>query len=146
MDTVYTGEIGIMMTYVNLKLLRSIADQLRYRGDQETSFGELRKRAAQYMRDHAEEFAPFLGHDPNDEDYTAYCDKVESVVLAEWGGQLELKALSHVLGLPIHVYDGSNIIKMGDNIDEEPLRISYHRFYYALGEHYNSVTGIPEVT
>ena len=98
------------------------------------------------MRGHAEEFAPFLGYEPGDQDYLAYCDKVESVVSAEWGGQLELKALSHVLGLPIYVYDGTSIIKMGDDLGADPLRLSYHRFYYALGEHYNSVASSSKAT
>lgn len=96
------------------------------------------------MRDNAEEFAPFLGMEPSGQDYSDYCDRVESEALAEWGGQLEIRALSHVLGSPIHVFGADNVIKMGEEYDAEPLRISYHRFYYALGEHFNSVVGLSE--
>ena len=76
-----------------------------------------------------------------------------------WGGQLELRALSEGLKRPIVVFsaEGPPLI-MGaeylastriqessvDNDDDDwdvnsALLLSFHRHYYALGEHYNSV-------
>lgn len=70
---------------------------------------------------------------------------------AEWGGHLELRALHMALGRPIHVYsvqNGARPLEIHDDndksgsssvSDKEPIRLSYHLHYYALGEHYNQV-------
>lgn len=73
--------------------------------------------------------------------YKAYCDAVESEKSAVWGGQTELSALAASLDVCIWVYEmGVPVLKMGEGeIKGSPLRVSYHRHYYALGEHYNSV-------
>ncbi|XP_026144729.1 deubiquitinase OTUD6B isoform X2 [Carassius auratus] len=86
-------------------MYRAVEDQLTERGAPR-SLKELRAQTAQYMRSHADDFLPFLT-DPNSGDmYTAdefekYCNDVADT--AAWGGQLELKALSQVLQLPIEV-------------------------------------------
>lgn len=129
-------------------LYRAIADQLNNNDSNQSSlhtsqrfdFEDLRLKAAAYMREHVDEFAPFLGMDGGGEAFEEYCAKVASVSDAEWGGQLEIRALSECLRRSIYVYDATNVLKMGaDYSTEEPLRISYHRHYYALGEHYNSL-------
>ena len=73
-----------------------------------------------------------------------------------WGGQLELRALSEGLKCPIVVFSAEGPpLKMGaeysqveaeggsDDVEgwdkNKALLLSYHRHYYALGEHYNSV-------
>ena len=65
---------------------------------------------------------------------------------AEWGGQLEIRALCEYLHRPIHVYEANMpvLIMSEENVrsDESPIILTYHRHYYALGEHYNSVTSI----
>lgn len=85
----------------------------------------LRRRAATYIRLHADEFAPFLPYEPGDgypdegDDGTPaaaakvkaavdkYCARLASS--ACWGGHPEIRALAGTLGLPIMVYqaDGS---------------------------------------
>ena len=59
------------------------------------------------------------------------------------GGQVEIMALCASLRRPIWIYCSDRvqpIIKMGEPYgDLNPLRISYHKHYYTLGEHYNSV-------
>ena len=73
---------------------------------------------------------------------------------SEWGGHLELRALSMALNRPIYVYSlnsGKEPLKIlpptyvssdgdgdGDG-DTNAIRLSYHLHYYALGEHYNQV-------
>ena len=120
--------------------------------------GELRSIAANEIQSHRESYAPFMGIFGDDAESNAEFDgyvlKVKSVQAAEWGGQVEIKALVCALHRDIWIYssDLSNpIIKM--NITEDsngssssssipPLKVSYHRQYYALGEHYNSVIPI----
>ena len=77
--------------------------------------------------------------------------KVESCTLSEWGGELEIQALSRCLRESVLVYSAdAPELRMspegpggageeGDADRRPPLRISYHKHYYALGAHYNSV-------
>ncbi len=81
--------------------------------------------------------------------FEEYCDKVSSPILAEWGGQVELLALSAALRRRICIYDALQPMIVMDslNIGESdtevlPLRLSFHRHFYSLGEHYNSVCQI----
>lgn len=123
------------------------------------SFAELREMAATYMRSHRDDFMPFMDID-GEQGYEAYCVKVgNSVGTVEWGGQLEIRALSNALGYPIEVFEDGNVVRMEDldpgvgamsaliplERDKElaPIRLTYHRHYLALGEHYNSVAEIP---
>ena len=57
----------------------------------------VRRLAARALRAHREDFEPFcdVGDLPG---FDAYCDRVERS--AEWGGDLELQALSRALALP----------------------------------------------
>lgn len=62
-----------------------------------------------------------------------------------WGGEIELRALSNALNVPIIVYcaDAPEVIlkPSGSEIDSsEPIvRLTFHRHYFGLGEHYNAV-------
>ena len=62
---------------------------------------------------------------------------------AEWGGHLELRVLSMALKRPVWIYSASQlkpmIIEVENATSDEPIRVSYHKHYYALGEHYNEV-------
>ena len=164
---------------------RAVEDQLRFTHTRAASMGltaaagesvpshlRLRELAAAQILAHAEEFCPFLGlpvpsqhsseqtapgqqQEEAKQALEAYCARVASPVLAEWGGQLEVRALAGALGRPIHVYSadapllrmeplgtpGTFVEGLAEN-SPSPLRLTYHKHYYALGEHYNSVTGI----
>ena len=81
---------------------------------------------------------------PEDAEYQEYCDKVASVAGAEWGGQLEIRALCCALGRLVCVHSAdSPVLIMGEEAADDatlpPLKLAYHRHYYALGEHYNSI-------
>ncbi|EFJ16302.1 hypothetical protein SELMODRAFT_422010 [Selaginella moellendorffii] len=81
-------------------LYRAVEDQLQlHPSAPQYSFQELRKIAAGYIREHPEDFVPFIGGDVELEDY---CREIEST--AAWGGQLELEALSHALQKHIFVF------------------------------------------
>lgn len=71
------------------------------------------------------------------ESFDAYCDTMKST--AAWGGQVELQALSRLLKVRIHIYHAdSETVIMGDEFPDD-IYLSYHKFEYTLGEHYNSV-------
>ena len=99
----------------------------------------LRKAAAQHMRSNAASYAPFLAADnKRNESFLEYCDRMENT--ADWGGELELRALSEVLRVPITIHSaGAQPILMGENEQGPTLNVSYHKQYYALGMHYNSL-------
>ncbi|KAF9971388.1 OTU domain-containing protein 6B [Actinomortierella ambigua] len=125
-------------------LYNAVADQLAQHYEKTTSAKDLRSETAQYMRDHADDFVPFLTNKQGDmmssEDFEVYLKELEES--AVWGGQPELLALSRVHKVPIWVIQmGSPTVKL--SADEypmqKPLIVSYHRHMYGLGEHYNSL-------
>jgi OTU domain-containing protein 6 len=64
---------------------------------------------------------------------------------AAWGGQLELRALAHVLRRRICVFSAHlPTVEMGEEYtgDVAPLRVAYQQHAYGLGEHYNSVAAL----
>ncbi|KAK8776556.1 hypothetical protein V5799_030099 [Amblyomma americanum] len=107
------------------------------------SMSELRQETANYMLSHAEEFLPFLtskksGDMMTTEEYEEYCAEVSSTTT--WGGQLELKALSHACKVPITVVQAYGpSIEIGTEYNCKPMLLSYHRCLYEMGEHYNSL-------
>lgn len=96
----------------------------------------LRELAARYLRSHQDEFEAFITVDlPFDQ----YCDRLENT--QEWGGQVELNALCHALEVPIDIIAAeAPTVHMGTQFaSEKTLRLTYHKHYYSLGEHYNAV-------
>ncbi|XP_038581413.1 deubiquitinase OTUD6B [Micropterus salmoides] len=126
-------------------MYRAIEDQLAQRSKPGLimSVKELRSRTAEHMRSHADDFLPFLTNPNTGDMYTTdefdkYCSDVEHT--AAWGGQLELRALTQVLHMPIEVIQAdSSTIKIGEEFDGESITLVYMRHAYGLGEHYNSV-------
>jgi OTU domain-containing protein 6 len=135
-------------------MYRSIADQLVFTSrmagsvdgaqsadaadDAARSFYDMRALAADYLRQHPDDFAPFMMLEAGGVEYADYCDKVQST--SEWGGQVELRALAAALQRQLWVYDAAApVVKMGDEFPGEPLKLTFHRHYYSLGDHYNSV-------
>ena len=96
--------------------------------------GTLRIRTADYMLDHADDFSAFF-----EGDFESHCAKLRDT--PEWGGQPELLALTNILQRPIWVHsrDAPTLKMDSPGGGGDPLHLSFHRFYFALGEHYNSV-------
>ena len=136
-------------------LFSALADQLR-RADADSTWARggsdaLRSAAASEMRANADEYAPFLT-----EDLETYAARIEGPT-HEWGGHLELRALSDVLRCIIVVHSANEAplrlepTNLACNRATIPggrpaptrqlpeLHISYHQHQYMLGEHYNSV-------
>ncbi|CAO1618157.1 unnamed protein product [Jaminaea pallidilutea] len=163
--------LGVEMHEINPDghcLYAAVADQLQLHGLKQglfrsvSSYKGARKVTAQYMRDHPDDFAPFIsdsdehmaGIENSDagkgaskskmrDHYLSYCDAIESTGV--WGGQPEILAMSRAFQTQIWVVQaGSPIVKVGEgeypsNDSSSPLMISYHRKMYGLGEHYNSL-------
>ncbi|KJE97269.1 OTU domain-containing protein 6B [Capsaspora owczarzaki ATCC 30864] len=125
-------------------LYNAVADQLRRNAVARapTDFAALRKLTASFILAHQDDFLPFLVTDSGDmyteTELKKYCNEIAST--AAWGGQIEAQALSAGLQVPIHIYQaGSPVVTLGADFPGEPLRLSYHRHLYGLGEHYNSL-------
>ncbi|XP_037659191.1 deubiquitinase OTUD6B isoform X2 [Choloepus didactylus] len=123
-------------------MYRAIEDQLKEQ-DCTLTVAALRSQTSKYMQSHVEDFLPFLTNPNTGDIYTPefgkYCNDV--VNTAAWGGQLELRALSHILQTPIEVIQAdSPPIIVGEEYPKKPLILVYMRHAYGLGGHYNSVT------
>lgn len=131
-------------------LYYAIVDQLKRTGtDGVYNSDTLRRKTADYMLTNADDFMPFLT-DPNTgdcfdkEQYVKYCDDIANT--AAWGGQLELRAMSHIVQTPIHVVQADvPRIVVGEEYHGEPIILTYHRHELGLGEHYNSVKVLHEI-
>ncbi|GAB1288326.1 Deubiquitinase OTUD6B [Apodemus speciosus] len=102
----------------------ALEDQLRGQ-DCALTVAALRKQTAEYMQSHSDDFLPFLTNPSTGDVYTPeefgkYCDDI--VNTAAWGGQLELRALSHILQTPIEILqaDAPPII-VGEEYPRNPL-------------------------
>lgn len=117
-------------------------------------YEEMRAKCAEELLQNRSDYEPFteleVHHCPT---YETYVDRVRST--SEWGGQVELRALCHALKRKIVVYSADGPpIAMGEEFatgrDDEregegrTIRVSFHRRYYALGEHYNAVFPVDE--
>jgi len=106
---------------------------------------ELRHMTSEFLRENMDDFLPFLSHPDTGEiltesQFQEYCDQVAHT--PAWGGQVELRALSHALKCQIEVIQATGPpMIVGDEYPSSPrLTLTYHRHIYNLGEHYNSVT------
>lgn len=124
----------------------SINHQLKSTGRKDLTVPELRKLTADYMRANKDDILPFMSHSDSDEifteqQYEEYCSKVENTT--EWGGQIEIQALSNALKCPIKVLQATaSPMVQGEQFSGPPLVLTYHRHLYGLGEHYNSTVVI----
>ena len=122
-------------------LYRSLTQQLQAQGQgYADEYLECRKELAGYMRAHPGDFAPFLDEGV---DLASHCATVETS--AEWGGQLEITAMSHARKRAICVWSaGSPPLLTGEEYEANGprLQLAYHLHYYGLGAHYNAVVPI----
>ena len=83
---------------------------------------------------------PGTGEPLSEDAFEDYCEKVAKSTT--WGGQLEIRALANEYKTPIEIIQADGpVINVGGQEygSESPLILSYHRHFYRLGEHYNSV-------
>ena len=110
---------------------------------------ELRSLAADYLLKHQEEYENFIDYSDEEEEedsskFINYCRKLESTGM--WGGQIELQVLSRALNVSIIVLQSKGPkLNFNLNVEEDEKQIiylSYHRFAFSLGEHYNALLRI----
>ena len=133
-------------------LYRAIARQMEHLGgkDRDYDYAGMRKICSEEFRSKREEYEPFADlAEMKVSSFEEYIEKVRES--SEWGGHLELKALAYSLKKTIMVYSTEGALEIkgedtdGDNgADEDFIRLSFHRQYYALGEHYNSVIAVKQ--
>jgi OTU domain-containing protein 6 len=113
---------------------------------------QMRAVATAHMRKHGDRYAAFVA-DECGGDFAAYCDSMVATEPVRWGGQLELVALADALNVDIHVHsaaddeplvlspvDGdANTTTDGGGDERVKVHVSFHKHYWTLGEHYNSV-------
>jgi OTU domain-containing protein 6 len=107
----------------------------------------LREKCADELALHEDTLGPFCEYEDS---FQSYVERIRTSADA-WGGHVELRALSQALNRPIIVYSATAppLVMKGLSFEGEeenplsefkkPLRVTYHRHYYALGEHYNYV-------
>ncbi|CZR59763.1 related to OTU domain-containing protein 6B [Phialocephala subalpina] len=130
-------------------LFNAVADQLQMAGipladdgGEVERYKTVRVRAAKYMEEHVDEFDGFL-----EEPLHVHVRNIRDT--AEWGGHLELLALSRVYGVDICVLQdgpmqtiepGEGYEKKGkEGKEKEKIWLAYYRHGFGLGEHYNSL-------
>jgi OTU domain-containing protein 6 len=125
-------------------LYRAVAAQHSESND--LTYSSIRNLCADKLQEHEADFALFCEYTDAIPDYATYVNRVRSS--ADWGGHLELRALSMALHRPVIVYSAaqsSEPLVIAEEVDQQggtidnPIRLSYHLSYYSLGEHYNRV-------
>ncbi|RKP13972.1 hypothetical protein BJ684DRAFT_19584 [Piptocephalis cylindrospora] len=128
-------------------LYNAIADQLDHVLGLKMSYQEIRGKVAMYMREHKDDFLPFITSETgdllDDAGFEAYCDALANT--AVWGGEPEILAISKVYATPVHIIQmGAPALVMGaeekrPDGKKDPMIITYHKHMYGLGAHYNSL-------
>lgn len=133
-------------------LYNAVRHQLLVTGrQQQHDVAVLRKMTADYIEANKDSLIfymtnPSNGDILNDAEFERYCAAIRAT--PAWGGQIELKALSNVLRVPIEVLQatGPPTVQNDEQFAGPPLVLTYHRFMYSLGEHYNSTAPLRETS
>ncbi len=132
-------------------LYRAVGHQLSIHPQSSTAidFAAMRRMAADHMRSHADVFLPFLTTDDGDllseEGYRRYLADMVDPAQAVWGGEPEAAALAAALKIPITIHTATDPpVVLGTEFGAAAtgLHISWHKHYYGLGAHYNSVVPV----
>lgn len=121
-------------------LFASIADQLKIRQGTDVGIKQLRKSAADYIKEHPDDFTPFLFDEETMslKNIDEYVNKLENTTM--WGGDLEILAISKVFDSPISVMmSGRAALHMNEAGSNPELKLVYYQHAFGLGEHYNSL-------
>lgn len=114
-------------------LFRSVSEQVE---GNENSHIEYREKCVNYMKDHKEIFEPFIEDDEPFDDYIKRMSKDR-----EWGGNLEIYALSMLLEANFYIYIYEQPMYVVKNFEKpkKNIKLTYHE-----GKHYNSLRKLEE--
>ena len=114
-------------------LFRSVSEQLE---GNENNYEIYRQKCVEYMKDNKDAFIPFL---EEEEPIDNYIEKISKD--GEWGGNLEIYALSMALKVNFYIYMHEQPIYIVKTADEptKNIMMTYHN-----GKHYNSLRKLEE--
>ncbi|KAL6947085.1 hypothetical protein ACO0QE_001953 [Hanseniaspora vineae] len=119
--------------------------QIKKKPIKQWNVADLRSLAANHVRDHKDNFIPYLFDEETMSllDINDYTEEIEKT--AKWGGDVELIALANVFNCCISIiFSGRSTLKINDlengkKTQNPELKLVYYKHTYALGEHYNSL-------
>lgn len=120
-------------------LFSSLSDQLLLRHKKTLTVSELRSMAAKHIRDHRDEFIPYLFDEETMaiKDVDEYTAELENTAM--WGSDMEILALAKELDCPVEVLTaGGAPITFNAGGEQDRLFVAFYKHSYGLGEHYNS--------
>ena len=114
-------------------LFRSVSEQME---GNENNYQEYRDKCVDYMKENKDEFAPFI---EDDEPIDKYIDRMSEN--KEWGGNLEIYALSKILEANFYIYIHEHPMYAVKNFEKpkKNIMLTYHD-----GKHYNSLRKLEE--
>lgn len=110
---------------------------LQNENKQQPDYKLIRLAVADHIDQNPQDFEPFL-----EEPLSTYTQKIRET--AEWGGHLELLAISRAFRVGISVLQGDGKVEEIDpgdakRTDDATVWLAYYRHSFGLGEHYNSL-------
>ena len=114
-------------------LFRSVSDQM---DNTEHNYKIYREMCLTYMKNNPDEFSPFI---EDDEPFDKYLERMEED--GEWGGNLEIYALSKALNANFYIYIHKHPMYVVNNFEKpkKNILLTYHE-----GKHYNSLRKLEE--
>lgn len=114
-------------------LFRSVSEQIE---GNENNYQEYREKCINYIKGNKETYAPYIEDDEPIDDYIERMSKN-----GEWGGNLEIHALSMVLEANFYIYIHENPMYIVKNFEKpkKNVLLTYHE-----GKHYNSLRKLEE--
>ncbi|CAG0880960.1 unnamed protein product, partial [Cyprideis torosa] len=106
-------------------LYNAVRDQLESKSCALMTIWEMRNLVADYLQEHVDDFLPFLSHPETGDalslsEYAAYVERTRST--PQWGGQVELQALSKCIEKPILVLQAEGApVHVGEEFSGERL-------------------------
>lgn len=124
-----------MYSAVAMLLPNSSSDLDRIESDGVLPYQAVRAKTAEFISQHPDDFEPFL-----EESIDEYTNKIKHT--AEWGGQLELQAISRAYEIDINVLQADGRVEKidsGRESETDAIWLTYYRHSFGLGEHYNAL-------
>mmetsp|Transcript_4256 Transcript_4256/g.12817 ORF Transcript_4256/g.12817 Transcript_4256/m.12817 type:complete len:292 (-) Transcript_4256:2018-2893(-) len=120
-------------------LFSAVAHQLKLLKVADESADSLRRKTADNLLENMSTYIYFIEDVNGDEQkYQEYCQKMRDT--HAWGGEVEIRVMATIFKVRIVVYAvGLPLTTHGEENTSPTLRLSFHRKYFGLGEHYNSV-------
>ena len=114
-------------------LFRSVSDQM---DNTEKNHKMYREMCLTYMKNNPDEFSPFI---EDDETFDKYLERMGED--GEWGGNLEIYALSKILNANFYIYIHKHPMYVVNNFEKpkKNILLTYHE-----GKHYNSLRKLEE--